>query len=51
VVVKVCGVKSAYKDFLQARSLIADGSSVLYRVKPDEEDSEMLIMREVPIGR
>ncbi len=51
VVVKVCGVKSAYKDFLQARSLIADGTSVLYRVKPDEEDSEMLIMREVPIGR
>ena len=47
IIVKVCGVKSEYKDFLQARSLIADSGKVLYRVKPDEEDRSMIIKKEI----
>ena len=46
LVVKVCGVKSEYRDFLQARSLVADGSGVLYRVRPDEEETPMIIKYE-----
>ena len=50
VIVKVCGVKSEYKPFLQARSLIADKNEILYRVQPEEEDKEMIIKKEVIIG-
>jgi len=49
VVVKVCGVPSPYKDFIQARSLVADGHDVLYRVRPDEEDKSMIIKQEVTV--
>ncbi len=47
LVVKVCGAPSPYKDFIQARSLIADGKGVIYRVNPDEEDRALLIRKEV----
>jgi len=47
LIVKVCGVRSPYKDFLQARSLVADKSGVLYRVQPDQEDTPMIINYEV----
>lgn len=43
VIVKVCGVRSEYKDFLQARSLVADKEKVIYRVEPENEHTEMLI--------
>ena len=43
VIVKVCGVPSEYKNFLQARSLVADREKVIYRVSPDEEDTEKII--------
>ncbi|MDY6935592.1 MAG: carbon-nitrogen hydrolase family protein [Spirochaetota bacterium] len=49
VIVKVCGVKSEFRDFLQARSLIADKNEVLYRVNPDEEEKEMIIKKEIVI--
>ena len=49
LVVKVCGVPSPYKDFLQARSLIADGKDVIYRVSPSEEEKSMIIKQEVLI--
>ncbi|HNX25269.1 MAG TPA: carbon-nitrogen hydrolase family protein [Spirochaetota bacterium] len=49
VIVKVCGVRSDYKTFLQARSLIADKNEVLYRVKPEEEHTQMIIKREITI--
>lgn len=49
VIVKVCGVKSEYKTFLQARSLIADKNEVLFRVKPEEEHTQMIIKREITI--
>lgn len=48
-IVKVCGVRSKYKTFLQARSLIADPQKVLYRVSPDEEHTEMIIKKEIEI--
>jgi len=47
VIVKVCGVKSEYKNFLQARSLIADKNEVLYRVRPEEEHTQLIIKREI----
>ena len=50
VIVKVCGVKSDYKNFLQARSLIADKNEVLYRVTPDEEHTQLIIKREITIN-
>ncbi|PKL35463.1 MAG: hypothetical protein CVV44_21910 [Spirochaetae bacterium HGW-Spirochaetae-1] len=49
VIVKVCGVKSSYKDFLQARSLIAGRHDVLYRVSPEEEETPMIICKEIEI--
>jgi predicted amidohydrolase len=49
VIVKVCGVKSEYKNDLQARSLIANGKEVIYRVKPDEEDAAMIIKKEIEV--
>jgi len=49
VIVKVCGVKSEYKNFLQARSLIANGKRVIYRVNPDEEDKAMIIKKEIEV--
>ncbi len=41
--VKVCGVPSPFKSFLQARSLIADKNDILYRVPPDQEETSMII--------
>ncbi|RPI97006.1 MAG: carbon-nitrogen hydrolase family protein [Spirochaetales bacterium] len=49
LIVKVCGVKSDFKSFLQARSLVASPEGVLYRVKPEEEDSAMIIPFETRI--
>ena len=49
VIIKVCGVKSEYKEFLQARSLIANREGIIYRVNPEEEDKEMIIKKEVVI--
>jgi len=49
VIVKVCGVKSDYKPFLQARSLIADKTGIVYRVRPDEEDRAMVIKKEIKL--
>ncbi len=49
VIVKVCGVKSEFRNFLQARSLIADRNGILYRVRPEEEDSEMIICKEIEV--
>jgi hypothetical protein len=48
-IVKVCGVKSEYKNFLQARSLIAGREKVLYRVSPDEEHTQMIIKKEIEV--
>ena len=47
VIVKVCGVKSEFKEFLQARSLIANKKEIIYRVNPDEEEKEMIIKKEI----
>ncbi|MBN2158086.1 MAG: carbon-nitrogen hydrolase family protein [Spirochaetes bacterium] len=47
VIVKVCGVKSEFRDFLQARSLIADKKGVVFRARPEEEETPMIIMREI----
>jgi len=49
VIVKVCGVKSEYKNFLQARSLIADKNEVLFRVTPEEEHTQLIIKKEITI--
>ncbi|OHD66277.1 MAG: hypothetical protein A2176_07240 [Spirochaetes bacterium RBG_13_51_14] len=49
VIVKVCGVKSEFRNFLQARSLIASKDGILFRVMPDEEDTAVIIMREVDV--
>ncbi len=47
IIVKVCGVKSDYIDFIQARSLIADPERIIYRVTPDQEDSSMIIKKRI----
>jgi predicted amidohydrolase len=47
VIVKVCGVKSEFRDFLQSRSLIADKNGIVFRVRPEEEETPMIIMREI----
>jgi hypothetical protein len=49
LIVKVCGVRSEYKDFLQARSLVADPGGVRFRVNPDQEDLPMIIKHEAEI--
>jgi predicted amidohydrolase len=49
VIVKVCGVKSEFRNFLQARSLIADRSGVIYRARPEEEETSMIICREIDV--
>lgn len=49
VIVKVCGVKSPFKSFLQARSLIASPDAILYRVSHHEEDSPLIIKKEIEI--
>ncbi|HQQ52111.1 MAG TPA: nitrilase-related carbon-nitrogen hydrolase, partial [Spirochaetota bacterium] len=49
IIVKVCGVKSDYKNFLQARSLIASPEGILYRVEPEQEDKSMLIVNTITI--
>jgi len=48
-IVKVCGVKSEYKNFLQARSLISNEKKILYRVLPEEEDQQLIIKKEITI--
>lgn len=48
-IVKVCGVKSELKNFLQARSLIAGKDEILYRVKPHEEEKSMIIKQEIQL--
>ena len=50
VIVKVCGVRSDYRTYLQARSLIADSGDILYRVMPEEEHTEIIIKREIIIN-
>ncbi|HOO73014.1 MAG TPA: carbon-nitrogen hydrolase family protein [Spirochaetota bacterium] len=50
VIVKVCGVKSNYKPYLQARSLIAAPGEILYRVRPEEEHTSMIITHSVTLG-
>lgn len=49
VIVKVCGAKSEFRDFIQGRSLIADRHRVIYRVRPEEEDTPMIICREIEV--
>lgn len=49
VIVKVCGVRDDYKNFLQARSLIADADGVVYRVTPEEEHTPLIIKKEITI--
>jgi predicted amidohydrolase len=49
LIVKVCGVRSEYKDFLQARSLVADPGGVRFRVNPDQEDLPMIIKHEAEL--
>jgi predicted amidohydrolase len=49
VIVKVCGVKSEFLDFLQARSLIADKNGVIFRVRPEDEESAMIIRQEIEV--
>lgn len=49
VIVKVCGVKSEYREFLQARSLIANKNGVIFRVAPEQEDTAMIIMKEIEV--
>lgn len=49
VIVKVCGVKSDFKPFLQARSLIASPRGIIERVPPDEEHSSKIIMKQIEI--
>jgi predicted amidohydrolase len=49
IIVKVCGVKSDYKNFLQARSLIASPEGIIYRVEPEQEDKSMLIANTITI--
>ena len=49
VIVKVCGVRDDYKTFLQARSLIANADGVVYRVKPEEEHTPLIIKKEITI--
>jgi predicted amidohydrolase len=49
VIVKVCGVKSEFRDFLQARSLIADKNGVIFRVRPEDEESAMIIKQEIEV--
>jgi predicted amidohydrolase len=51
VIVKVCGVKSEFKPFLQARSLIADKNDIIYRVEPHEEDKEMIIKKTIELNQ
>lgn len=48
-IVKVCGVPSPFRDFQQARSLVATENEILYRTMPDEEDTEKIITVDVPI--
>lgn len=49
VIVKVCGVRSDFKPFLQARSLIASPEGIITRVTPEEEHTSKLMMREIEI--
>ena len=48
-IVKICGVPSPFKSFLQARSLIASPEEILYRVTPEEETVGLIIKKEIPL--
>jgi predicted amidohydrolase len=48
-IVKVCGVPSDYKPYLQARSLIASPRGILYRVSPDQERAAMIIKQTISL--
>lgn len=50
VLVKVCGVPSPFKTFLQARSLIADNEKILFRVNPEEEEKAIIIRHEIMLS-
>lgn len=50
VIVKVCGVRDEYKDFLQARSLIAAPDGIVYRVRPEEEHTPLIIKKEITLN-
>jgi predicted amidohydrolase len=49
IIVKVCGVRDEYKDFLQARSLIASPGGIIYRVSPEQEHTPMIIKKEIDL--
>jgi len=49
VIVKVCGVRSELRNYLQARSLIAGKQGIIFRVMPEEEDSAMIIKKEIEV--
>ncbi len=49
VVVKVCGAPSPYKDFIQGRSLVANGHEVLYRAAPEEESASIIMKHEIEV--
>jgi len=50
VLVKVCGVPSPFKTFLQARSLVANSEKILFRVHPEEEEKSMIIRHEIVLS-
>jgi len=45
--IKVCGVPSPFKDFIQARTLIADKNDIIYRTTPEEENKNLIIKRTI----
>ncbi|MBN2402559.1 MAG: carbon-nitrogen hydrolase family protein [Spirochaetes bacterium] len=49
VIVKVCSVRSEFRTELQGRSLIADRNGIIFRVMPEQEDDEIIILREITI--
>jgi predicted amidohydrolase len=49
VIVKVCSVPSEFKKHLQGRSLIADRDGIIFRVMPEQENEEMIILEEIKL--
>lgn len=48
-IVKVCGAPSDFRKDLQGRSLIADGNGIIFRVMPEQENEEMIILKEIEL--
>jgi predicted amidohydrolase len=48
-IVKVCSVRSKFREYLQGRSLIADKNGIIFRVTPEQEDDEMIILKEITL--